>query len=192
MTSHIHSNTQTEWRSPVPASKREEEYDYHHGLWYQQRCETHCFTCQRRRPEVVYTTRKPAKNNGDQRRECQVCLCSCNQSYLYFWWISVSLKTMLIDISTSLLTICLSFCLVSGGPGSGKGRIVANLRSMFGMKLVSGETLIFKYLPKKVQHAMTLNDTCDIAELVRKDPSHVQVYTEQPCCVQLCIFSNLE
>lgn len=109
MTSHIHSNTQTEWRSPVPASKREEEYDYHHGLWYQQRRETHCFTCQRRRPEVVYTTRKPAKNNGDQRRECQICLCSWNQSYLYFWWISVSLKTMLIDISTSLLTILLIF-----------------------------------------------------------------------------------
>ena len=46
---------------------------------------------------------------------------------------------------------------------------------MFGMKLVSGESLIFKHLPKKVQHAMTLNNTCDMAALVRKDPSHVQV-----------------
>ena len=52
---------------------------------------------------------------------------------------------------------------------------MANLRSMFGMKLVSGESLIFKYLPKKVQHAMTLSDTREMANLVRKEPSHVQV-----------------
>lgn len=44
-----------------------------------------------------------------------------------------------------------------GGPGSGKGRLVANLRSMFGMKLVSVESIILKYLPKKVAHLMTLN-----------------------------------
>lgn len=74
---------------------------------------------------------------------------------------------------------------VIGGPGSGKGRIVANLRSMFGMKLISSEALIFKYLPKKVQHAMTLDDTRAMAQLVRKDPSHVQVWVytvhdEQP------------
>ena len=46
---------------------------------------------------------------------------------------------------------------VAGGPGSGKGRLVANLRSMFGMKLVSIESIILKYLPKKVAHTMTLN-----------------------------------
>ena len=45
----------------------------------------------------------------------------------------------------------------TGGPGSGKGRLVANLRSMFGMKLVSVESVILKYLPKKVAHSMTLN-----------------------------------
>ena len=44
-----------------------------------------------------------------------------------------------------------------GGPGSGKGRLVANLRSMFGMKLISVESVILKYLPKKVAHSMTLN-----------------------------------
>ena len=45
----------------------------------------------------------------------------------------------------------------TGGPGSGKGRIVANLRSMFGMKLISAENIILKYLPKKVQHFITLS-----------------------------------
>lgn len=44
-----------------------------------------------------------------------------------------------------------------GGPGSGKGRLVANLRSMFGMKLISVESIILKYLPKKVAHSMTLS-----------------------------------
>ena len=47
----------------------------------------------------------------------------------------------------------------TGGPGSGKGRLVANLRSMFGMRLISAESIILKYLPKKVQHAMTLTTT---------------------------------
>lgn len=50
----------------------------------------------------------------------------------------------------------------AGGPGSGKGRLVANLRSMFGMKLVSIESIILKYLPKKVAHSMTLN-TVDVS-----------------------------
>lgn len=34
---------------------------------------------------------------------------------------------------------------------------MANLRSMFGMKLVSVESIILKYLPKKVAHLMALN-----------------------------------
>lgn len=46
-----------------------------------------------------------------------------------------------------------------GGPGSGKGRIVANLRSMFGMKLISTESIVLKYLPKKVQHVMDISST---------------------------------
>lgn len=79
------------------------------------------------------------------------------------------------DDDTVIIIMQYLWYIYIGGPGSGKGRIVANLRSMFGMKLVSGESLIFKYLPKKVQHAMTLNSTCDMAALVRKDPSHVQV-----------------
>ncbi|KAL5480097.1 hypothetical protein EMCRGX_G023719 [Ephydatia muelleri] len=64
---------------------------------------------------------------------------------------------------------------IFGGPGSGKGRIVANLRSMFGMKLISAENIVLKYLPKKVQHFITLSTTNDIAELVRREPSHVQL-----------------
>lgn len=54
-----------------------------------------------------------------------------------------------------------------GGPGSGKGRLVANLRSMFGMRLVSAESIILKYLPKKVQHAMTLT-TAEVAVYVSR------------------------
>ena len=46
---------------------------------------------------------------------------------------------------------------LSGGPGSGKGRLVANLRSMFGMRLISVESIILKYLPKKVAHSMKIN-----------------------------------
>ena len=52
---------------------------------------------------------------------------------------------------------------------------MANLRSMFGMKLVCVESLIFHYLPKKVQHAMAVRSTSELAELVRRDPSHVQL-----------------
>ena len=48
---------------------------------------------------------------------------------------------------------------LAGGPGSGKGRIVANLRSMFGMKLISTESIVLNYLPKKVKHVMTISST---------------------------------
>ena len=53
-----------------------------------------------------------------------------------------------------------------GGPGSGKGRIVASLRSMFGMKLISTESIVLKYLPKKVQHVMTISSTDVIIKLL--------------------------
>lgn len=46
-----------------------------------------------------------------------------------------------------------------GGPGSGKGRMVTNLQSMFGMKLISTESIVLKHLPKKVQHVMSINST---------------------------------
>ena len=46
-----------------------------------------------------------------------------------------------------------------GGPGSGKGRTVANLQSMFGMKLISTESIVLKHLPKKVQHVMSIEST---------------------------------
>lgn len=36
---------------------------------------------------------------------------------------------------------------------------------MFGMRLVSAESIILKYLPKKVQHAMTLT-TAEVAVYV--------------------------
>ena len=62
---------------------------------------------------------------------------------------------------------------IFGGPGSGKGAIVANLCSMFGMQLVSAEALIFKYLPKKVSHTMELNTTKDALDLIRKEPEKV-------------------
>lgn len=77
---------------------------------------------------------------------------------------------------------------------------MANLRSMYGMKLISVESIILKYLPKKVAHSMTLDSvnvrrhvltpatltsslstihTCiyiqEIANLVRKEPSHVSL-----------------
>ena len=35
--------------------------------------------------------------------------------------------------------------------------MVANLRSMFGMRLISVEGIILKYLPKKVAHSMKIN-----------------------------------
>ena len=35
--------------------------------------------------------------------------------------------------------------------------MVANLRSMFGMRLISVESVILKYLPKKVAHSMKIN-----------------------------------
>ena len=65
-----------------------------------------------------------------------------------------------------------------GGPGSGKGRIVANLRSMFGMKLISGENIVLKYLPKKVQHSMTLTSTevCPPPP----PPTHMHARTHSP------------
>ena len=47
----------------------------------------------------------------------------------------------------------------AGGPGSGKGRVVGCLQSMFGMKLVSSEAIILKYLPKKVAHVMDVTST---------------------------------
>ena len=46
-----------------------------------------------------------------------------------------------------------------GGPGSGKGRTVANLQSMFGMKLISTESIVLKNLPKKLQHVMAIEST---------------------------------
>jgi hypothetical protein len=64
---------------------------------------------------------------------------------------------------------------ILGGPGSGKGRLVANLRSMFGMRLISVESIILKYLPKKVAHSMKINSVDEIANLVRKEPSHVSL-----------------
>jgi adenylate kinase family enzyme len=64
---------------------------------------------------------------------------------------------------------------VFGGPGSGKGRVVAQLCSMFGMNLVSSESLIFKYLPKKVAHTSELKTTKDIIDLIRKEPEKVQL-----------------
>ena len=51
------------------------------------------------------------------------------------------------------------FLLPTGGPGSGKGRIVTNLKSMFGMKLITIEETVLKYLPKKMQHTMTLENS---------------------------------
>ena len=72
-----------------------------------------------------------------------------------------------------LVTEYFSCCIRTGGPGSGKGRIVANLRSMFGVRLVSIESLIFRYLPKKVQHSMEITTTKEMSYLVRKDPSQV-------------------
>ncbi len=55
----------------------------------------------------------------------------------------------------SLLTV---YCMVlAGGPGSHKGRVIASLQSMFGMRLVSSERLILKHLPKRVAHVMTLS-----------------------------------
>ena len=44
---------------------------------------------------------------------------------------------------------------------------MANLRSMFGMKLISTESIVLKYLPKKVQHVMTISST-DVIILYRK------------------------
>ncbi len=62
---------------------------------------------------------------------------------------------------------------VTGGPGSGKGRIVANLRSMFGVRLISVESLIFQYLPKKVQHSKNITTTKEMARLIRDDPTQL-------------------
>ena len=56
----------------------------------------------------------------------------------------------------------------AGGPGSGKGQLVANLRSMFGMRLISVESVILKYLPKKVAHLMQLNSV-DVSGGTHKD-----------------------
>lgn len=80
-------------------------------------------------------------------------------------------------------TLTVSTCSAShppGGPGSGKGRIVANLRSMFGMKLISGENIVLKYLPKKVQHSMELTST-----EVRDIQCHV--YTTLPLSLPLTL-----
>lgn len=63
--------------------------------------------------------------------------------------------------------------IITGGPGSGKGRIIANLKSTFGAKLISAESLILDNLPKKVQQVMSITTTREISKLVRKDPSHV-------------------
>ena len=55
--------------------------------------------------------------------------------------------------------ISIASCICTGGPGSGKGRMVTNLQSMFGMKLISTESIVLKHLPKKVQHVMSINST---------------------------------
>ena len=44
---------------------------------------------------------------------------------------------------------------------------------MFGVRLISMESLILRYLPKKVQHAMTITTTKEMADLVKKDPAIV-------------------
>lgn len=66
---------------------------------------------------------------------------------------------MLYIFSCCRISIDIIITYFAGGPGSGKGRIVANLRSMFGMKLISTESIVLKYLPKKVQHVMTISST---------------------------------
>ena len=65
--------------------------------------------------------------------------------------------------------VSLIYIICTGGPGSGKGRIVANLHSMFGLKLVSSESAILRYLPKKVQHVMTLSSTDVSQELIASE-----------------------
>lgn len=74
------------------------------------------------------------------------------------------------------MTFALQYWIVLlGGPGSGKGRIIANLRSMFGVRLISIESLIFHYLPKKVQHTMKVSTTKEMANLIRNDPSQISL-----------------
>ena len=46
---------------------------------------------------------------------------------------------------------------------------------MFGVQLVSVESLIFQYLPKKVQHAQNITTTREIASLIRNDPSELSL-----------------
>ncbi|XP_064384200.1 uncharacterized protein LOC135333213 isoform X2 [Halichondria panicea] len=62
---------------------------------------------------------------------------------------------------------------VFGGPGSHKGHVVGSLQSMFGMKLISSEAIILKFLPQKVGNIVSISTTEEILELVHREPQQV-------------------
>ena len=63
----------------------------------------------------------------------------------------------------------------AGGPGSGKGRIVAKLCERFNIRLLSVESLILKHLPKKVKRVLSLNTIKEMSDVVRRDPSLISL-----------------
>ncbi|XP_006814723.1 uncharacterized protein LOC102807756 [Saccoglossus kowalevskii] len=64
---------------------------------------------------------------------------------------------------------------VFGGPGSKKGRIVDDLVAVYGFNLLVVEDLILRELPKKVANAISVDNTRDVADLLKEEPSHLSL-----------------
>ena len=62
-----------------------------------------------------------------------------------------------------------------GGPGSGKGRIVAKLCERFNIRLLSAESLILKHLPRKVKRVLNISTIREMSDVVRSDPSLISL-----------------
>ncbi len=57
-------------------------------------------------------------------------------------------------------------CVVVGGPGSCKGRVVDDLVNSYGFYFISGDDLIMHELPRKLANIMKLDTIKDVKALL--------------------------
>ncbi|XP_065844869.1 uncharacterized protein [Oscarella lobularis] len=67
--------------------------------------------------------------------------------------------------------------LIFGGPGTGKGKTIDHLCSMFGFQLISGEDLMLRSLPKKVKISrnVVLTTNREIMQFLEEEPHHLTI-----------------
>ncbi len=122
----------------------------HDGLWEQfwtgteAEVEEDCSILRRRQGKEVVCSRSRSIHQCYIRVQCWQIT---SESHLCFWWAHLFYK----DVRASYIR--------AGGPGSHKGRVVGSLQSMFGMKLISSEAIILKFLPQKVGNIVSISTT---------------------------------